>query len=114
VPDSLRMQLAYLPLMALVIWAFGQGGGALSGALAGSATLVLLGDSSFALYLVHLPVVHGGLALQDWLDDRALPWLVWAGLVSLASVALSVAVFRWVETPLLKRLRRAIDGAFAR
>ena len=110
VPDVLRMQLAYLPLMALMIWAFGLGGGELSRGLAQSRTLVLLGDASFALYLVHLPIVHGGLAVQEWMNDRALPWLVWAGLVSLAAIALSVAVFLWVETPVLKRLRRVIDA----
>lgn len=113
VPDALRMQLAYLPLMALVIFAFGQGRGVLSRWLAGSATLVLLGDASFALYLVHLPVVHAGLAMQDWLDDAALPWLPWAALVTITAVALSVAVFRWAETPVLKRLRRGIDKRFA-
>ncbi len=112
-PDVWRMQLAYLPLMALVIWAFGLGGGALSQGLAQSRSLVLLGDASFALYLVHLPIVHGGLAVQEWMDERALPWLVWAGLVSLVAVALSVAVFLWVETPVLKRLRRVIEARVA-
>ncbi len=112
--DVWRMQLAYLPLMALVIWAFGQGGGVLSRWLAGCGTLVVLGDASFALYLVHLPVVHGGLWVQDWLDEAALPWLVWAAVVTAVAVALSAAVFVWVETPVLKRARRIIDGAFAR
>jgi len=110
-PDVWRMQLAYLPLMALVIWAFGQGGGGLTRALAGSRRLVLLGDASFALYLVHLPVLHAGLALQEWLDDAALPWLLWSALVSLLAIALSVAVFCWVETPLLARLRPLIAQA---
>ena len=66
VPDAWRMQLAYLPLMALFVWAFGAGAGGLSRWLAGQGWLILLGDASFALYLVHLPVVHGGLTLQDW------------------------------------------------
>jgi peptidoglycan/LPS O-acetylase OafA/YrhL len=105
-PDIWRMQLAYLPLMALVIWTFGQGAGALSRHLAASPRLVLLGDASFALYLVHLPVLHAGLALQDSLD---LPWLAWAGAVTLVAIALSVAVFVWVETPLLRRLRPIVS-----
>lgn len=111
-PDVWRMQLAYLPLMALMIWAFGAGQGGLSRWLARQGWLILLGDASFALYLVHLPVVHAGLAVQDWLGDSALPWLPWAGLVSLAVVALSVAVYRWVELPVMGRLRPRIDGWF--
>ena len=46
--DVWRMQLAYLPFMALMIWSFGTGGGALSGFLARNATLVLLGDAVHA------------------------------------------------------------------
>ncbi|MBN9143509.1 MULTISPECIES: acyltransferase family protein [unclassified Novosphingobium] len=111
-PDVWRMQLAYLPLMALFIWIFGAGGGAMSGWLARQGWLILLGDASFALYLVHLPVVHGALAVQDWLGDDALPWLPWAGLVSLTVVALSVAVYRWVEVPVLRWMRPRIDGWF--
>jgi len=112
VPDALRMQLAYLPLMALVIWAFGQGGGALSDGLAGSKLLVLLGDASFALYLVHLPIVHGAIWMQDRLEDAAWGWLPWAGAVTVVAVAASVAVFRWVEVPVMRWLRPTIEGWF--
>ena len=112
VGDVWRMQLAYLPLMALFIWIFGAGAGGLSGWLSRQRWLILLGDASFALYLVHLPVVHGGLAVQDWLGDHALPWLPWAGLVSLAAIALSVAVYRWAEVPVIGWLRFRIDARF--
>jgi peptidoglycan/LPS O-acetylase OafA/YrhL len=91
-----------------------RGGGALSGWLSRQGWLVLLGDASFALYLVHLPVVHGGLAVQDWLGDGAMPWVPWAGVVSLVAIALSVAVYRWVEVPVIGWLRPRIDGWFAR
>jgi peptidoglycan/LPS O-acetylase OafA/YrhL len=114
VADVWRMQLAYLPLMALVIWAFGQGGGALSTGLAGSKLLILLGDASFALYLVHLPILHGGLAVQDALGDAAIGWLPWAGMVTVLAVVASVAVFRWVEMPLMRALRPVIEGWFTR
>ncbi|HZU64273.1 MAG TPA: acyltransferase [Novosphingobium sp.] len=112
--EAWRMQLAYLPYMALLIWTFAQGGGWFSRVLARTRWLVLLGDASFALYLVHLPVVHAGLWLQDRLDEAALPWLPWAAGVSMIAIALSVAVYRWVEVPLLRASRRWIDAVFAR
>ena len=111
VPDVWRMQLAYLPLMALVIWSFGTGGGALARFLARNATLVLLGDASFALYLVHLPVIHAGLALRDSLQN-GLPLLPLCGATALVAIGLSVLVYRWVEVPLLARSRRMIGRAF--
>lgn len=114
VPDVWRMQLAYLPLMALFIWAFGAGCGALSGWLSRQGWLVLLGDASFALYLVHLPVVHGGLAVQDWLGDGAMPWVPWAGVVACVAMGVSVAVHLWIEVPVIGWLRPRIDGWFAR
>jgi len=114
VADVWRMQLAYLPLMALVIWAFGQSGGALSGWLARSKLLILLGDASFALYLVHLPIVHGGVLLQNALGDAAIGWLPWAGAVIVVAVAASIAVFRWVEMPLMRALRPVVEGWFTR
>ena len=107
------MQLAYLPLMALMIWVFGAGRGALSRYLAGSATLVLLGNASFALYLIHLPVIHAALALRDQFEN-GLPLLPWAVVTSLVAIGLSVVVYRVMEVPLLARSRRMIGRAFPR
>ena len=113
VADAWRMQLAYLPFMALVIWAFGKGGGALSGFLARTPTLVLLGDASFALYLIHLPIIHAALALRDHYPD-SLPLLPLCGGTALIAIGLSVVVYRKVELPLLARSRRMIGRAFPR
>ena len=107
VAEAWRMQLAYLAPIALLIWSFGLGAGAISRGLAGSALLVLLGDASFALYLVHLPVIHGFLALDE-AREVAWPVLPLAGAMTVSAIALSVAVFRFVETPLLRRSRRLI------
>ena len=111
--DVWRMQLAYLPVMALVIWSFGTGGGALSGFLARNATLVLLGDASFALYLIHLPIIHAALALREHYQD-SLPLLPLCGVTTLVAIGLSVLVYRAVEVPLLARTRRLIGRAFPR
>jgi len=68
-----------------------------------------LGDVSYSVYLVHLPL---GVALITWLS-RALPYSSWylgaLDLVGLAAaVAASALVYRWVERPsqeLSSRLR---------
>lgn len=110
--EAWRMQLAYLVPVALVIWSFGIGAGTLSGWLAGTALLVLLGDASFALYLVHLPVIHAGVALDE---ARQAPWPVipLAAAMTVSAVLLSVVVFRWVETPLQALSRRLIRQRLA-
>ncbi|MDE2403402.1 MAG: acyltransferase [Sphingomonadales bacterium] len=109
--EAWRMQLAYLAPIALLIWVFGNGRGAFSGALGGSRLLVLLGDASFALYLVHLPVIHGFLAIDD---ARDAPWpvLPLAAAMTISAIMLSVMVFRWIEVPLLARSRAAIRRRF--
>lgn len=113
VADAWRMQLAYLPMMALVIRTFARGGGALSRMLAGNRTLVLLGDASFALYLIHLPIIGRLFALWEVMET---PWplLPTALAVTALCVALSVVIYLYVETPLLRLSRRAIDRVFAR
>ena len=113
VPEAVRLQLAYLPFMALMIWAFACGNGVLARGMGNSRFLVLLGDASFALYLIHLPLIRWLLPAND-AADNPLPVLVVCGLVTLAAVGLSIAVFRLVETPLLRWSRRVIDRAFAR
>jgi peptidoglycan/LPS O-acetylase OafA/YrhL len=110
--EAWRMQLAYLVPIALLIWSFGAGRGALSRQLARNTTLVLLGEASFALYLVHLPVIHGWIALDE---ARATPWpvLPLAGAMAGSAILLSVVVFVWVERPLLAVSRRWIRRRFA-
>ena len=112
VAEAVRMQLAYLPFMALVIWAFACGNGVLARGMGRSRFLVLLGDASFALYLIHLPLIRWLVPANDALDEP-LPVLVICGLVALLAVALSVLVFRLIETPVLRWLRRHIDARFA-
>jgi len=70
-----------------------------------------LGDASYSVYLVHLPI---GVGLICWLS-RALPYASWYlgaldGVGMLAAVAASAVLYRWVEKPsqeLSSRLRFA-------
>lgn len=113
VADAWRMQLAYLGPIAALIWIFGHGQGRLSRQLARNGTLVLLGEASFALYLVHLPVIHAGIALDEARDVR---WQVMplAGAMAGSAILLSLVVFLWVERPLLAISRGSIRRRFAR
>jgi peptidoglycan/LPS O-acetylase OafA/YrhL len=98
-----RSDAAVLPLFALVI---------LGGAKAGSVVPILthrwallLGEASYAMYILHIPIrrlwrgatAAMGMQLPRWLD-----FLLYFAVV----VAVSIVVFRLIETP----LRRAIAG----
>ncbi len=107
--EAWRMQLAYLPPMLLVVAMFAGGKGAVSRVLARSTKLVLLGDASFALYLIHLPIITWVFAYWEAMDDQPSVIAVAAGTTALC-ILLSVAVYRWVEKPLLRTTRRMIDA----
>lgn len=77
-----------LPFFALFIYVMARGAGGLSRLLSHPG-LVLLGEISYAMYLLHLPLL--------WLfQDREPPFWVY-GLILLAG---SYAIWRWVEKPL--------------
>ena len=105
-PQVLRAQLLYLPLMALVIHVFAAGGGLLSAWLC-DARLVLLGDASFALYMIHLPILNGTRALFEQLGEP-IPLVAYAAGAAGLSVGLSIVTFRFVERPIHTRLKRLV------
>lgn len=94
-----------LPGFALVI----LGAWGLRGVRAGvleSPGLVLLGEASYALYLLHAPLHSYVLALTNRVVGRGFDtsWAVFSLYVPLA-LGLSVAVYHWVERPARARLR---------
>lgn len=69
--------------------------------LLGGRPLVVLGEASFSLYLIHVPIAH--LAHISGLNrDNG-----WVAL--LIAVGLSVLIFRYFEEPMRKRIRYGID-----
>jgi peptidoglycan/LPS O-acetylase OafA/YrhL len=85
--------LAVVPLFALLVIGLAtpcNGAGLLS-----SRPVVLLGEASYGLYLLHLPATHL-LQIAGWHGS-----LGWAGMAVV--VAASVPVFLWYETPCGRR-----------
>jgi peptidoglycan/LPS O-acetylase OafA/YrhL len=100
VPGLVEHNGLYAPLFALAIASLAGGAGPLARALS-SSPLRLLGEASYALYLVHVPMFLWALALTK---QRELP-VAAALVVGALAVPVSVAVFVLVERPLRARLR---------
>ncbi|MEO5781191.1 MAG: acyltransferase [Arthrobacter oryzae] len=86
-------QPAYLlmsPLFALLIFSLAVPPRGRRSFLA-SAPLVLLGEASFALYMIHTPLMN---LYSIAYPPEAVGWLLMAG-----TAGVSIAVFRWFETP---------------
>ena len=101
----------FCPVQAAWLIVLAQARGAVSGFLARPAC-VRLGEWSYALYILHVPV--WGLLLSanqengELLDPHGLPFLT---LTFLAAVALSAAVNRFIEIPYRKAFLRALQPA---
>jgi len=105
-PMPLRWQLAYLPIMAAAVLIFAHGRGAVSRALR-NPWIILLGQSSFALYLTHRPIIT--LAHRLWGGDPAHYLSMSLSLPPLC-VGVSLMIFLFLERPMMAFLRH---GAWA-
>ncbi|MGR0159143.1 acyltransferase family protein [Paenarthrobacter nitroguajacolicus] len=93
---------AYLlmsPLFAVLILALGVPPKKRASILAWGP-LVLLGEASFSLYMIHVPLMN----LYSIANTPA--WVGW--LLFAVTVGLSIAVFKWFETPSRSRVRTMI------
>jgi peptidoglycan/LPS O-acetylase OafA/YrhL len=87
------------PAFALIVWAC-SGSSSLPSRLLSAKWLVVLGEASFGLYLIHLPVLHLFEALH-WEHSQPL-YVVYLALC----IGLSVISFYVVETPTRKWILR--------
>ncbi|SEJ50688.1 Acyltransferase family protein [Dyadobacter sp. SG02] len=78
------------------------------------STMVLLGDSSYAMYLVHPFVIYAFLRLVYTRIGMQGPVLDFLGMVlSMTLVCLiSIAMHKWFEKPMVSLLRSAFDKQF--
>lgn len=92
------------PAFAALVWLLAAGRGPLGRPLAGRA-MGLLGESSYALYVLHLPL--SSLFHAAGVGRPGSPWFLAAYLA--AAVTVSVAVLRGVEEPARRALRRRLS-----
>jgi peptidoglycan/LPS O-acetylase OafA/YrhL len=104
-PDILRYQIIYLPFMAFVIFSFAKGDGVLS-AIFQRRPLVLLGEASFALYMVHQPIIQ--LAYEIYVGRRFSSPELLALMLVVVCVGTSVIVYIGVEYPVHRYLKKKI------
>lgn len=96
-----RVLLSGVPSLALVVGVVSM---EVRGRLAHWPWLVRLGDASYSLYLSHAMVLSVVSQLWRKLDLNALPGGVWMfAIVGIAaSIAAGLAVYNWIETPLVR------------
>jgi peptidoglycan/LPS O-acetylase OafA/YrhL len=111
-PSLLSVNGYFLPVFAAVILVFARGRGGLSGLLSHRLP-VYLGESSYALYMIHYPVIM-------WVLTRGYVfgvthWAVWQKqlLIAVMSLSLSAVCFRYYEVPLRSWLRRRLSVSAA-
>jgi peptidoglycan/LPS O-acetylase OafA/YrhL len=104
--DLVELNTPLRVLNAIALLGFAFGGGALARVLS-KGWAVFLGQASYAMYILHVPVLWWysqwrGKALASLSSTQA--GFVYVGAV----VAISAVVFRLVEEPLSRRLRRRL------
>lgn len=91
------------PAFALLVYQLAWQRGRLASVLR-SRPLVLLGESSYAIYLLHMLLFTFGFAVLERFD---VPFSIGSAFgLCLVVVMSSVAVYRWYEEPLRRRIRR--------
>jgi peptidoglycan/LPS O-acetylase OafA/YrhL len=102
-------QQLLLPLFGLLVYGLAGGRGLVARSLA-VPFIVLLGDASYALYILHGPV-HAWLGAADRAFGsgfHASSW--WLPMYATVTIGFSLATYRMIEVPARDFLRRWIGG----
>jgi peptidoglycan/LPS O-acetylase OafA/YrhL len=94
-PGPVDLNSALRPLNAILLIGFGLGGGWIARALS-TRTLVYLGKSSYAMYILHIPILW-------WAVSWSMPFATEIYVVFV--IAISALVYRWIEEPANRYLR---------
>ena len=112
-PALLSVNGFFLPVFAAVILVFARGRGWLSVFLSHRLP-VYLGESSYALYMIHYPIIMWVITRGDIFGVTQ--WAVWQKqlLIVVVSLSFSAVCFRYYEVPLRSWLRRRLSASAAR
>jgi peptidoglycan/LPS O-acetylase OafA/YrhL len=109
VPELIMHGSLLAPCFAILIYALAFGEGRIARVLS-MPPQVLLGEASYALYILHVPIMFWIFFVGEKVVHRKLledPVVIVATM--LGTVLVSVGVFRWIESPLRRRLRALIQ-----
>lgn len=100
VPEAFRMSLFFLPVIVLFLFAHLKGDGLINKFLK-TKTMILLGNASFAFYLIHQPLIHIFKRSLDRfnLDDLSF-FLISLTAITLLSIATYLLYEKWAEKKL--------------
>lgn len=107
-PRVIDLGTALRPLNGLLVLGLALGGGTVGRFLSSSLTQYL-GQASYSMYILHVPLLW-------WFGNRGprlLPWMAsWAALVYITGIILiSAACFEWIEKPANRGIRRWVGQA---
>jgi peptidoglycan/LPS O-acetylase OafA/YrhL len=100
VPEAFRLSLFFLPVIVLFLFAHLKGDGLINRFFK-TKTMILLGNASFAFYLIHQPLIHIFKRLLDKfnLDDLSF-FLISLTAITLLSIATYLLYEKWAENKL--------------
>jgi peptidoglycan/LPS O-acetylase OafA/YrhL len=109
-PYGFQLEGMLAPLFGLLIYGLALGGGWV-GRLLATPLLVLLGEASYALYILQEPTWRWASVAADWLSGRpgglqSSP-LYFVGF-ALGLIVVSIVVFKWVERPARQAIVRRL------
>ncbi|RKH16491.1 acyltransferase [Corallococcus sp. CA047B] len=102
--------LALTPVFAWLLWTLATGHGPLAAFLS-RASVVRLGEASYALYILHIPLAFYTRAAERLSGiglERRAPW-GYSALAITSFVVVSLAVFAWLEEPARRWLRNRLS-----
>ncbi len=73
--------------------------------------LVLLGEASYAIYILHVPLRTWMYRILDWLHPGIHPSLPLFAVYTIVTLGISVLVFKLIEEPARRRIRRKLAPA---
>lgn len=110
-PLGVARQQLLVPLFGLLVFGLAHGRGIVARALSLPA-VVLLGEASYALYILHVPI-HSLMGAVDKIAGLGVhDTPLWFPAYLATAVAASLAAYRWVEVPSRDRVRSYLTRRF--